>query len=357
MQPPNPTLGISQNAEQYLRRMATALTEVEAQVASFQNAGYVTKAGVTPAVDTSAIQKALQANGSAPLNVTSLVGVLSQPQQAGAPTVSSLPVYNSPLAQGGSLVIFNGLLYYYNQANLPGVWTTVASSGILAQGTHAARITTPYTPPTNYPDGSLFYETDRTLLYVTRGGVWHYLEGVFSTSYASIAGLGLGTTDSGLRLFVNDYDHELKWAGSLWGWAEGDRQGGYIEAFQVDPDNLSTGWHPCDGTATTWLKITTGVLSIPALTTDNLIGGVAYLKYGSAATGIHGSVGPTYSGGANTGSSPTGDSVTSRTDVAVTGAGTAVETFTPAAGHTHTVPTINGDGEPIHVVYKPWFRR
>lgn len=357
MQPPNLTAVVPQQAEQYLVRLAAAVTAVESQLASISRAGYITRAQVTGSVDATAIQAALQSNGSKPLNVTNLLGRLAQPQLAGAPQVSALPGPNDPLSQEGALIRFNGLLYYFDQSTDPGAWKTVNSVGSLITGTHAQRIAAPYTPTTNYPTGSLFYETDRKLTYVVIGNAWRYYEGLFTTSYASIAGLGLGANDAGLLLFVNDYDHTLKWSGTVWGWAPGDRQGGWIEGFKIDPDNLSGGWALCDGSNTTWLKITAGVLSIPAVTTDNLVGSPAYLKLGAAATGINAPVAATIAAGV-TGSSATGDSATTITILTAAGATQVVDSFTAAAGHTHTIPaTTATNGEPGNIVLRPWFRR
>lgn len=73
------------------------------------------------------IRSALQADGNFPIKVTGLTGQLSEPQKALAYTVSSLPEHNSPLSQSGTLVVFNGQLYFYNTSTNPAVWTPVAN--------------------------------------------------------------------------------------------------------------------------------------------------------------------------------------------------------------------------------------
>lgn len=329
---------------QYLDRLSSALTGAQTDIGRLQKAGYVTGKQVPQFVDPTFIRQQLQANGSAALNVTNLIGKLASPQTAGAPEVASLPPFNSPLAQDGTLVRFNGLLYFYDGSTDPGSWKPVSSVGAVLLGTHAQRISALYTPPTIYVDGTVFYETDRDLLYIVRGGVWVYLWGIYRLAYGSIAALALTSADTNLRIFVNDYDHTILWTGAVWGWAEWDRQGGQIEAFAVDPNNSSGGYQLCDGSSTTQLVITAGALSTPTFNTPNLVASPAYGKFGSPYTGT---INPAVA--AAIGGSP---GITTSSAQAGTGA-----SFGFVNGVNAGTLANNTAAEPANLVLRPWFRR
>lgn len=68
-----------------------------------------------------AVSTQLQADGSNPLKVTNLSGVLSEPQKAKATKVDALPGHNSILSQAGTLILFNNQIYFYDATN-PGTW-------------------------------------------------------------------------------------------------------------------------------------------------------------------------------------------------------------------------------------------
>lgn len=352
MQPPSLASVASQPVEQYLVRLAAALTTVEQTATQLAGAGYVTGKRVTANVDPTQISKALQANGTAPLNVTNLIGKLAQPQLAGVPLVTALPANTSPLSQDGALIRFNGILYYYDQSKDPGTWKPVTAVGLFLVGTHAQRISATYTPPKLYPDGSMFFESDRLLQYISIGGFWNYLAGTYAVPYASISALTLTAYDAGLLVHVNDYAHTLQWSGTAWKWANGDGSGAYIQGFVVDPDNTETGWALCDGSGTTYLLITGGALSTPSFTTPALTSNPAYTKLGSAFAGITAATAPVIA------SASTGLGISALTDTVQAGTGIA-DTFLTAVGltdpgHTHIAGVT---GEPQHLVFRPWFRR
>lgn len=396
-------LSTFQSVSQYCLRLARTIDGVQKDLAGIGKAGYITRAQVTQAVDSTSIAKNLQAGGLSPLNVSNLIGHLAQPQLAGVPQVAALPAANSPLAQEGALVRFNGLLYFFDQSRDPGVWKPVGAVGAIILGTHAQRVSGTYTPPSAYPDGAIFYETDRKLLYVVNTGFWDYLSGVYIIAYASIAALEATLTnhDTGLRVHINNFDHTIKWGGTTakWGWDVGDMQGGYRQDCAVAPDNVETGWQICDGTATTYLKITAGVLSTPAFTTPNITGNPSYNKLGAAYTGtINVPTAPTLSGSTATGTAVIAPvlsgagfaQITGATGVDIVVAGNPVpvisagavnvsasphtHTITPAtapdtghqhvvspvdSGHTHGIGTLvaGTTGEPQNIVFVPWFRR
>lgn len=71
-------------------------------------------------------QRELQVNGSAPLNVGGLLGLLSQPQKALAPIspAPGAPSSSGPAPQPGQFQIQNGVLYFFNN----GTWQQVTAS-------------------------------------------------------------------------------------------------------------------------------------------------------------------------------------------------------------------------------------
>lgn len=82
----------------------------------------------------SSIRSALQAGGSAPLNVEGLLGRLSQAQIGGAPSFSSLPTTADPASKDGALISLTGspaTLYRFNGASDPGTWVQVVTAGLL----------------------------------------------------------------------------------------------------------------------------------------------------------------------------------------------------------------------------------
>lgn len=112
----------------------------------------------------------------------------------------------------------------------------------LISGSHALRINT---SAADFADGSLFRETDRSLVYVAIQGVWIYLAGTYSVTQANIP-TGLGANDTGLLLYVADYAHLLVWNGNSWTWAPGENGSGFTVTFLVDP-SPTDGWQQCDG--------------------------------------------------------------------------------------------------------------
>lgn len=100
----------------------------------------------------------------------------------------------------------------------------------------------------NYPDGSIFYESDRSVFYVAIAGVWVYESGVCRVAQADLP-TDLGTAgDVGFLAYVTDYAHLLRWNGTGWEWAPGELGSDYVSAFVTGPDD-TTGWLACNGAA------------------------------------------------------------------------------------------------------------
>jgi hypothetical protein len=109
-------------------------------------------------------------------------------------------------------------------------------------GTNADRITT---QANQFPSGSIFYVTDRTVYYVTNNGQWQYLCGYMQTDQAHLP-TDLGANDKGFLVSVTDFQHVLYWTGAAWIWGPGESGSGYIVPF-VNPPNPPDGWQACDG--------------------------------------------------------------------------------------------------------------
>lgn len=116
----------------------------------------------------------------------------------------------------------------------------------LIRGTHATR---GLVLPTQYADGSEFYETDRNLWYTAVGNAWRYKAGILSVPQVALSQFtDLGPNDTGLLVNVTDYAHCMMWAGTGWQFAPGDPGSDFIVAFVSGPDP-ATGWHSCDGSS------------------------------------------------------------------------------------------------------------
>jgi hypothetical protein len=251
------------------------------------------------------IQKELQARGSSPLNLQSL-----------------LP--NS--ASGGAVVI---------------------------EDTHARRLSN-FVGSNIPPVGSLFWEIDRTVLYLVKlvAGVaaWVFAAGSYTntrTNYPS----DLGANDAGFLFQISDYAHLARFDGTAWRLTEGS--GGYIVASAFA---LASGYQICDGTATDYITDNTTNLAVSAFTTPDLKTANANTYLRSAAA---------YTGAVNAPTNPTFGGALSNTG-ADSGSGTIVQsgTGTTVATHTHTHPfTPTGNvslagGDPVqfmNVIY--YFRR
>lgn len=204
-------------------------------------------------------------------------------------------------------------------------------------------------PATNYPSGSVFFETDTGLLYVDTGSNWVYASGIQAVLQKSIP-TGLGANDAGLLVDVTDFGHILRWTGSAFNWGPGDPGSGMVLGFLSNP---GLGWHLCDGSTVSVLNSggTTSKVALPNYAT------ASYLKFGTAA-----SAGPNAASGATTsvsagtpsGSSTfTGASDTTGNESADTTVQSGVGATVAAQNHTHTVTptgsvTFTGSALPTH---------
>jgi len=110
--------------------------------------------------------------------------------------------------------------------------------------------------PQNVSIGTLFFETDRNVLYISNGSTWQYVAGVFSAVLAALPS-DLTSTDAGFLVNVTDYNHLLQWSGSSWGWGPGDFGGGFTVPFVNPPTSM--GWHAADGSTVNQLQPNGGI--------------------------------------------------------------------------------------------------
>ena len=169
--------------------------------------------------------------------------------------------------------------------------------GLAIEDTHANRLTNYL--PANYDVGTLFWETDRTVLYVITQSAgtnaWTYAGGNYRATFANRP-TDLGTNDAGFQFFVSVYIHLCIWSGSGWGIADGG--GGYIVDAVALPAGVA-GWQLCDGTATTYLTLSGVDLAETAFTTpdENSAPSGVYHKSIAAYSGtINAATGPALSG-------------------------------------------------------------
>jgi hypothetical protein len=102
---------------------------------------------------------------------------------------------------------------------------------------------------------TIFEASDRNYVaWASDGASWLYSYGIQSRTQAQLAALAatLGTADAGYLVWVTDYEHVLRWSGTVWTFGPGDAGGGYVAYFLAAPNG--NGWVLVNGTATTILK-------------------------------------------------------------------------------------------------------
>ena len=265
---------------------------------------------------------------------------------------------------------------------LQGMEQTIATPDYL-EGRHADR-KDPESNPANFNVGTLFYESDRKVLYQVRMvklidpahptdpavavACWVYVSGTMRNTLANKP-TDLGPTwtnrsdDTGFLFYGTDYTHTWRWTGTAWEYAPGDRASGEIAWFTADP---GTGWKLCNGSSTDRSNpnATTTLFATP-----NLIG--VYPKGGGTYTGSVVAAGGSASGTTGTEAAHT-HGVDGFTGLPSAGlgfsagsVGASVDThyhavhITSGAGsaHSHTISLDLSGAEPAHVDLLPYFRR
>lgn len=239
-------------------------------------------------------------------------------------------------------------------------------NGQILEDTHANRLT--LYPPTNYPVGTVFFETDRLIVYVVYSSsgslVWKYVAGEYYDTFAARP-TDLTTNDIGYLYIPTEHLHWCRWSGSAWKILD-DNSGTFIDSARA----LGTGWQLCDGTATSYLTISGADLAQTAFTTPDENSGASgvYHKSIAAYTGtINAATAGTLSGStANTTATNQNADLGPTTDKFTLDAGgsPAVTGFTNPHNHTqnahnHAVGTLVVDaaGQPRNMGVLRYFRR
>lgn len=161
---------------------------------------------------------------------------------------------------------------------------SVAAGGII-QGEHKTRILQ-YNP--SACKGCLFYETDRTVWYISDGFAWRYTSGSMTCALTAIP-TDLDIYDVGFKLHTTTYNHRHYWDGSAWKFD--DDSSGYIGLWVISP---GTGWKLCNGSGTFIYEkadCTTSTATVPDATVGE------YLKMGASyGSSVQSIVNPSVSG-------------------------------------------------------------
>lgn len=173
--------------------------------------------------------------------------------------VGNLPFQSPFTLNSSSLLTSNPWIQHFNELTLAGN----AAYNPVDVDTHANRLAKYLA--SNFQLGSIFWETDRTVIYVLTSGAWTYAAGVMQATQATLP-TDLGAADVGLLVNVKDYGHLLMWSGSAWGWAPGDAGSAMMGLFDFPPN---TGWARYQGQSVNYL-LSTGALAEASL--PNLAG-------------------------------------------------------------------------------------
>lgn len=146
------------------------------------------------------------------------------PPVGGIPVVTSLPSPGEPGAQ----VMLGGVLYQFVGAaqypGIPGFWEPVVGDPPALQDTHANRLAN--YPASNYAAGTLFFETDRTVVYKSDGSTWNFWSGAMAGALSALP-VDLGASDAGFHFQATDFRHLYLWAGSAWNFDPADQGSGF----------------------------------------------------------------------------------------------------------------------------------
>lgn len=206
----------------------------------------------------------------------------------------------------------------------------------------------------DYPDGAVYFETDRTVVYVAgppdSAAAWLYAAGTFSAVLADIP-TDLGAGDAGFQFASTDLAHVWIWSGSVWHFAPWDSGSRYIVGFGTGSPPGGV-WGYCDGSSYYCANDdgTSANVATPDLSTN------AILQGGSYSGNIDGATTPSFNGGALTNQDA--------------GAGQAVQSGTGVivAAHPHqhplqesnamiNSPSESNGGMPPRVKLGWWIRR
>lgn len=148
-----PALGNLPAPDAYLR-IKQNIEGLQARLIDVLNAG---QSKILTPEQLAQVQKALQANGHNPLNVTGLIGKLLTPQDTTVQEVATLPTIGS--STDGQIVVYRHVLWRFSIKTHK--WAPIST--ILLEDIAQNRGNY---DPAQYAPGVLFYSTDRDILYV-----------------------------------------------------------------------------------------------------------------------------------------------------------------------------------------------
>lgn len=239
-------------AAQAIRRVLDAVYGLREQVNKIPVADLLTRQQAESRYSAAVVREKIQSSGPAPLNVTGLVGQLAQPQYAYVPDVEDLPnVLLDPLSQDRLLIVKNRQLYVFDAAVEPGRWEIVGLT--VFQDTHAQRLTNPDYDPEELAEGTMFWETDRTVLYMVRTvngtKVWQYRLGRMRGSFSpDERPTDLGANDTGFLFHASDLGRTFRWSGTAW---DNEMELGVI-LEESHANRIAAGTLNLNGTNVTW---------------------------------------------------------------------------------------------------------
>jgi hypothetical protein len=329
-----PPVGINPNIplpiQRDLRKVADFAFDAQSRAEAAQ-ATAATKFGKEDLLEiATAVRAEFQPGGEVPFSITGLLGQAAQPQIAGLPTLTALPiagVYN----QVNTAVVVNGVLYVYarpiGNPSAPPAWTPVSAVTVI-EDTHANRVSLPQYAAANYPAGphfgtTFFWETNSTLtdrqsLYVVQqiSGVnkWVFVTGLYRDVIGNIP-TDLGTLDTGFLFRITGQSLTLRWLGTVWSYDSGIYIGTFsaVVSFAAALSGVGAGppafdstyehnwiwngstfilngessqqrvmtggsapqggvWYPCDGGTYTCVTSPIGTASIPTQNLNNPVG-------------------------------------------------------------------------------------
>ena len=176
--------------------------------------------------DRAYLQNVFQANGTHPVNVTNLLGILAQPQEAKTSVninSTGAPI-NIPNAVNGQLQIVNGEIFFFTAFPPPGFWTPISAEAVVTQDVYLNWTMSNFDPGP-LPLGSLFFIDDWKVTYITQSisgtNTWVYAWGVFISLAANrpttgFNGMPLGLNDTNLTFIASDTGAYEYWDGAAW---------------------------------------------------------------------------------------------------------------------------------------------
>ncbi len=187
-------------------------------------------------------------------------------QDTHAHRIANFPAPNSPL---GTLFWETDRNVLYLNENISSTNTWVYILGTY-RGTHASRPTVADVGG-NAGIGFLYYETDRTTTYRSGGAAWliepelsYPMSGTINSPDQKPNDLGGG--DIEFLFYSTDFDRLYRWTGAAWADAAGQPQRDVVHMCRTAP--AGAGWHLCDGTAAINISTATGgvsAITVPAM--------------------------------------------------------------------------------------------